>query len=335
MNDILLAKPTLPPGVIDTSVGEPYVIREKLFEVFDMKDWKLPTIDHLWEYVNPQGYKPLIDLLEWKHNAPVVVTNGAKNALGATFYALKKMGKATIGMRSPYWALLPQLINIHGLEWTAAELGDGAHYDSYLCLSPNNPDGSLFSSEEIRKCTVPLIHDGAYHTHSYLPQGTPLPVIGDVQIYSLSKMLGLSSLRIGYAVCPNPEFYRLIKEYMEAMTVGVSLPSQIFAYELMNQMRGYPTLVEKFENNAFSALQEAKQLIKTVDPEVLEVPANFEENPGMFLWAKKGAACDLDKAKINAIDGKHFGVPGFVRMNLAFSKEKVQEIVNRLNASKE
>jgi aspartate/methionine/tyrosine aminotransferase len=187
-------------------------------------------------------------------------------------------------------------------------------------------------AKEIMGVGVPFIHDAAYYTHSYISQGTPLPAVGDVQIYSVSKMLGLSSLRVGYAVCPNPEFYRLIKEYMEAMTVGVSLPSQIFTFELMNRMRGYPQLVEKFENNSFFALQESKQLIKMVDSEVLEVPSNFEETPGMFLWAKKGAACDLDKAKINAIDGKHFGVPGYVRMNIAFRPEIIREIVSRLNS---
>lgn len=335
MSDILLAKPKLPPGFIDVSVGEPYVVREKLFEIFDMKDWQLPTIDHAWEYQPPNGYKPLVDLLEWKHQAPVVITNGAKQGLSACLYALKQMGKTTIGMRSPYWALLPQLIKMHDLEWTAAELGDGAFYDSYLCLSPNNPDGRLTSMDSLHVCKVPIIHDAVYHSHAYLSRESALPVFGDVQIYSVSKMLGLSSLRIGYAVCPNPEFYRLIKEYVEAMTVGVSLPSQIFTYQLMNQMRGYPTLTEKFENNSFSALQEAKNLLKTVDPEVLEVPANFEETPGMFGWFKTGPKFNQEKTKVNFVDGSLFGVPGMIRMNLAFPKDKMQEIVNRLNASKE
>jgi len=342
MSNILLAKPKLPGGWLNVSVGEPYIVREKLFETFDMSDWKLPIVDHAWDYPPPNGFKPLVDLLEWKHNAPVVVTNGAKQALSAVFWALKKVGWNYCGEKSPHWALIPPLAKVHDIDMVHA---NGPHVDDkspFLLISPNNPNGHLESPDELNKLSkefkeanLPLIHDAAYHTHAYIPQGTPLPPIGDVQIYSVSKMLGLSSLRVGYAVCPNPEFYRLIKEYMEAMTVGVSLPSQIFTYELMNRMRGYPTLTEKFENNSFLALQESKNILKTVDPEVLEVPTNLEETPGMFGWFKTGPKFSQEKAKVNFIDGALFGAPGFVRMNLSLDKEKIQEIVNRLNDSKE
>lgn len=349
MSNVLSSKPKLPSDWLDVSVGEPYVVREKLFEVFDMSELKLPIVGDGWSYPPPVGYKPLVDLLEWKHQAPVVITNGAKQALGATFYALKKMNRSVVEMRVPYWALLPSLIEMHGCTCVAT-MQNPPHYtdsefwkhDAHLMLAPNNPDGFIHSDKDLlemdkmyKGAGKPFIHDAAYYTHSYIASGTPLPAVGDVQIYSISKMLGLSSLRMGYAVCPNPEFYRLIKEYMEAMTVGVSLPSQMLTFELMNRMRGYPTLTEKFESNSFLALQEAKGLIKTVDPEVLEVPSNFEETPGMFGWFKTGPKFSQEKAKVNFIDGALFGAPGMVRMNLAFDKAKMQEIVNRLNASKE
>ena len=348
MVDMLLAKPKLPPDWIDVSVGEPYVVRDALFQTFDISGWGIPTTEHGWEYPPPNGYGPLVEVLQFMHQAPVVVTNGAKQALGATFYALKQMGKNTMGMRLPYWALIPPLATMHGIQSVTHSLEsiqpetDSACFDSYLCLAPNNPDGHSSLPGEcprvsslLKSKNVPLIHDAVYYTHSYLPRSVALPAIGDVQIYSLSKMLGLSSLRVGYAVCPNPEFYKLIKEYVEAMTVGVSLPSQMFAYDLLNQMRGYPTKVEKFENIAFDSLQESKKIIKQVDPEILEVPANMEEVPGMFGWFKTGPKFSPERAKINFIDGSLFGVPGMIRMNLAFEKSKMQDIVTRLNSTKE
>lgn len=348
MSDVLLSKPKLPEGWLDVSVGEPYVVRQNLFDIFDMRDWKLPNIEHLWEYPPSNGYKHLVDLLEWKYNAPVIITNGAKQALGASFYALKKLDKSVVTMRVPYWALIPPLLEMHGCTCVATTITP--HYsdhefwkhESRLMLAPNNPDGDIHSDQELIEISngakgvgMPFIHDAAYYTHSYLPSDRSLPPIGDVQIYSLSKMLGLSNLRIGYAVCHNPVFYKLIREYVEATTVGASLPSQIFSYELLNQMRGYPTLAEKFENNSYHALLESKNIIKTVDPEVLEIPTNFEETPGMFGWFKTGPKFSQEKAKINFIDGALFGIPGKVRMNLAFDKIKMQEIVRRLNASKE
>lgn len=320
------------------------MVRQALFDAFDMKDWVLPTTPHCWEYQSPAGYRPLVDLLEHKHGAKVVITNGAKQALGATFYALKKMDRAVVEMRVPYWALLPPLMEMHDVTCVATMLNP-PHYtdtefwkhDAHLLLAPNNPDGFIHSDKELlemdrmyKKVGKPFIHDAAYYTRSYVPHSHSLPTIGDVQIYSLSKMLGLSSLRVGYAVCPNLEFYKFIKEYVEAMTVGVSLPSQVFSYDLLNQMRGYPTIVEKFENNSFQALEESKKIINQVNPEVLEVPSDIV---GMFGWFKVGARADFDRAKVNTINGALFGMPGFVRMNLAFPTETMQEIVRRLNES--
>jgi aspartate/methionine/tyrosine aminotransferase len=347
MSDILLAKPKLPPDWIDVSVGEPYVVREALFETFDVKGWQIPEVEHGWEYPPSNGYAPLVDALQYKHQAPVVVTNGAKQALAATFYAIKKMGLNTMGMKLPYWALIPPLATMYGLQPVTHSLesilpDEPSYFDSYLCLAPNNPDGHCPSPEELKRVNtflksknIPLIHDAVYYTYSYLPRSVPLTTIGDVQIYSLSKMLGLSSLRVGYAVCPNPEFYNLIKGYVEATTVGVSLPSQMFAFDLLNQMRGYPTKVEKFENISFEALQKSKKIIKQVDPEILQVSTILEELPGMFGWFHTGPKFNPEKAKINFISGDLFGMPGMVRMNLAFGENRMLEIVNRLNSCKE
>ena len=346
MSDILLSKPVLPPGFIDVSVGEPHVVRDTILKVFDLSVYELSQVDHLYEYPSPIGYKPLIQLLEDKHHAPVIITNGAKQALGACFYALKKMGRKNLLMRTPYWALIPPLAEMHGLKNVLDDGSEGfsnrgivENEDAFLCLSPNNPDGYTYSDRALqgvadfhKEMNIPFIHDAAYYTRSYMSSNSSFPVVGDVQIYSISKMLGLSGLRLGYVVCPNVEYYKLILQYMEAMTVGVSMVSQVFLYDLMHRMHGYPTLVQSFEGQSSLALDESKRIIQQVNPEILEVPANIMETPGMFGWFKVGPKADFVKSKINMIDGALFGVPGMVRMNLAFDKDKMQEIVNRLNS---
>jgi bifunctional pyridoxal-dependent enzyme with beta-cystathionase and maltose regulon repressor activities len=55
----------------------------------------------------------------------------------------------------------------------------------------------------------------------------------------------------------------------------------------------------------------------------------------MFGWFKTGPKFNSEKSKINFIDGGLFGIPGMIRMNLAFNHERMQEITNRLIASKE
>lgn len=338
MSDILLAKPILPPDWIDVSVGEPHVVRETLLKVFDLSVWDLPKEDHIFEYPTPNGYKPLVSLLEQKHKAPVIITNGAKQALGAVFYALQKMGHAGVEMKNPYWALIPPLAQMHGLQTVLSEPLSATNLP-YLLLSPNNPDGQSLTGDELKVLAdtykannVPFIHDAAYYTRSYMPSNSSFPVVGDAQIYSISKMLGLSGLRIGYVVCPNVEFYKLILQYMETMTVGVSIVSQMLTFHILNRMNGYPTLTESFESQSAAALHAAKLLAKQIDPEILEVDSNLENSTGMFGWFKVGPKADFSKSKINTIDGALFGTPGMVRMNLAFSKDRMEEIVRRLNS---
>lgn len=334
MIDILLAKPNLAADVIDTSVGEAHVVRDALLSVFDVSDCDLPKVPSLFEYLPPQGYKPLVQLLEKKYQAPVIITNGAKNALGAVFYALKQMSKNNVYLPSPYWALIPPLMDMHGIGYSHEE----SDTDSYLCVAPNNPDGSMPDLETLansaKQSGKPFIHDSVYFNHIYLPKSYLLKQYGDVQIYSSSKSFGLSALRVGWVVCHHPEIYKLMLQYMEHMTVGVSIVSQIFLYNLLNTMHGYPTLTEKFEALAASALRDNKLLIKQVDPEVLEVPSNMEDINGMFLWARIKDYSILERAKIHAIDGKYFGAEGYVRINLALPKDQIQEIVQRLNSVK-
>jgi aspartate/methionine/tyrosine aminotransferase len=338
MSKILLAKPNLPPGFIDVSVGEPHVVRETLLNTFDLDLARhpLPAVKQMHEYPLPTGYQPLVEMLEDYHGAPVIITNGAKQALGACFYALKRMGKSSIGMRTPYWALIPPLAKMHDM--VCVDEYDYT-WDSYLSLSPNNPDGHLDNLKERAKycqlMDVPLIHDAAYYSHVYMHPTIDLPQFGDVQIYSVSKMFGLSGLRLGYAVCSNPEFYRYIQEYMETMTVGVSVIPQIFLEQLLKKMQRKPDLTQEFELLARNSLTNAKEIMEEVDPEVLEIPNNLSEIPGMFGWFKVGPKCNFTQARINAIDGSLFGVPGYVRINLAFSTRRMREIVDRLNSAKE
>lgn len=331
MSNILLAKRVLADGVIDASYGEPYIVKDILLNTFSLqKDFNL-TYDEL-SYPNTTGYPPLVSFLEDKYKAPVVITHGAKQALSGVFYALSKLEKPNMYLPAPYWALIPPLATIHGINATQA-----FPYESICCVAPNNPDGICPSLEDLKVdagfCShnkIPFIHDAAYYSHVYLPESHELDVIGDVQVYSISKSTGLSGLRLGYAVCKNPEFYHYIQEYVEIMTVGVSILPQILLHDLFVKMKNYPELTKKFERDSFGALLKSKQIIKQINPKIIEV-GDIESANGMFGWFKLGPKADLEKAKVHVVPGELFGVPGFIRMNLAFKEEIMQEIVSRIN----
>ena len=334
---MLLAKPKLPPDFIDVSVGEPYSIKDSLAKYVELDKGYFTADSHSWEYPEPNGYQPLVKLLEDKYQAPVIITNGAKQALGAVFHALKKKHHTSFGMKLPYWALIPPLAAAHGLATNAHEPNPDVA-EPYLMLAPNNPDGQCLSLEVLKEyagayqdANLPFIHDAAYFTHTYLPESYELGPVGDVQIYSASKMFGLSGLRLGWAVCYNESFAPLIQGYMEMMTVGVSTISQQFLYNLMAWEKASPNLFKAFESSAREEITKAKMLLRAVPKEVLEIPNNLDEIPGMFGWFKVGPKANFEKAKVNFIDGALFGKPGYVRMNLALGVEKMAKVVARLS----
>lgn len=287
--------------------------------------------DKDFAYLSPAGNKELVSYLEEKYQASVVITGGAKQALGAAFYALKQMGINWFGMNSPHWALIPPLAKLHDIEPIFVDPYNSSR--SCLLLAPNNPDGSMEDLDNIESyCKsegIVLIHDGAYYTHSYINRSVPLKQIGDVQIFSMSKMLGLSSLRVGYAVCRNQEMYKHILDYMEQMTVGVSNVSQLF---LLNVLESLESKQVEFEDKCFNDLKENKRLVKTINPNILEVPDNIEDVAGMFLWAKCKDPDAFKKAKLHIISGEPFGDKDYVRINLGFRNEDMKDIVQRINS---
>ena len=120
MTDILLAKPQLQEGWIDWAVGESNITRKNLFKYFPslydpnlLSLTKSLSIEDL-EYPSPIGFKPLVNLLEEKHQAPVIITNGAKQGLGAVFHALHQRVDL-LWMQPIFWALLPPLAKAHNL----------------------------------------------------------------------------------------------------------------------------------------------------------------------------------------------------------------------------
>jgi aspartate/methionine/tyrosine aminotransferase len=337
MDNLILASNKCPPGFIDCAIGEPHVVRDNLLNSFNLDDKILDSLSaEDLIYPAPAGYGPLVKYLEDKYHYPVVITNGAKQALGACFYAWKKMGWSQYTMKKPFWALIPPLSSIHNMECSFyANQGKLP----FLLLDPNNPNGDSVKVEELinleKKYSVfhvPLVHDAAYYNHIYLPTEHPLPVIGDAQIYSVSKMLGLSGLRLGYVVCKNKLMHSYITEYMEAMTVGVSILSQKFYFQILaKHLDLYPQTTLNFERTSAADILHNKKLCKEINPNILLVPEDIEQQFGMFGFFKCHNVLAFEQAKIKIIQGAPFGAPGFIRMNLAIPRSLMQEVVTRLN----
>lgn len=332
-NDAKLQKVLLGPDWIDLSFGEPKVVMEALFRQLNRmgSEFKMPTMYDLpkWEYQPAAGKPDLVSILEKKYDAKVVVTNGAKQALAAAAFSFRKSGCNTIYYGHPYYPANPSITESIGLSWS-----DKGSAHCNLITSPNNPDGGNLSSLELINWRYkgPMIHDAAYYTEIYLPEDQiPLP-LGDIQVFSMSKMYGLSGLRIGYAVCHNEKYYKDMVTYVETTTAGVSTASQDIARNIEQYFIDHPEYYREFVKEARDAIALARKELDRIDPDVLRlVPC---QSNSMFGWFEAGPALDNKSAKVHILPGEIFGMPGMMRMNIAHPPEVIREAVDRLNKHK-
>jgi len=333
--DLLLAKENNGHDWIDLSIGEPKAIAELLNKIHPLGSFAFNTNDKMWDYPSPNGFGPLVSFLEDKYDSKIVITNGAKQGLAASFYAFKQKGFNTLGMRLPYWALIPPLAKHYGLDSVYVDPGEAlkSGVDSYLALAPNNPDGFMPRQEvlwDIGDAGLPLIHDAAYYTSLYLPENVIPGPIGDLQIFSISKMYGLSGLRLGYIVCRNHTYYKDLLSYMETFTVGVSTVSQKILLDILEREKNYPELSNLFIKSGKKLLAQSRKLIKQIPKDIIELPDDYDDQIGMFAWVKLLKPEALEKANVKSIPGAVFGSPGMVRINLGLGPDVISEVVERL-----
>lgn len=332
-NDAKLQKVILGPDWIDLSFGEPKVVMDALFRQLNRygDPFKMPNIHDLtkWEYQPAAGKPDLVEILEEKYDARVVVCNGAKQALAASLYAFRKRGAESVFYEKPYYPANPSISNSIGLTWSPADTAD-----CFLITSPNNPDGINKNNIDILNWRYkgPMIHDAAYYTEIYLPEDQmPLP-LGHIQVYSMSKMYGLSGLRIGYAVCHDERYYKDVVDYIEMTTAGVSTASQDIARNIETMLRDHPEYYTAFVAEARASIMASRKELLNLDPDVLElIPSKANS---MFGWFKTGPALDNVTAKVHILPGELFGAPGHMRMNIAHPAEVIREAVGRLNKHK-
>lgn len=333
-SDAKLQKLSLGPDWIDLSFGEPKVVMEALFRQLNRMGTPLPmpTLYDIpkWEYQPAAGKPDLVKILEDRHNEKVVICNGGKHALAAALYAFRQNGCNGVYFPRPYYPANPSLAKSVGLS-----ICDGAEgADCALLTSPNNPDGSWIKTQDIimSQTQMPTIHDAAYYNEIYMPEGDfPIP-LGQIQVFSTSKMYGLSGLRMGYAVAHNDKYYRDMVDYIEMTTAGVSTATQDIVRNIELWFKEKPQYRAEFQREARAAIKAARAELKALDPEVLileDCPTN-----SMFGWFKIGPKLDFNKAKVYILDGAMFGKPGYMRMNIAHSPEVIREAVSRLNANK-
>lgn len=338
-------------GKIDVSFGLPLYMQE--YWDFIQKMYSRNTdikINQEMPYSFAIPNSKLSDLIKDLHNKTgnaktsgytVVVGAGASQVISALGYAIGKMpDTSTILLKPPYWGRLKFLL-------TSGHRASGrfVYSDSPIVhsgtsgiefiTSPNNPDGKVY-----QKGTGDLtVMDMCYNWPQYTDKVTKGDA--DVMIFGLSKATGHAGTRIGWALVKNDEIARLMTEYMELSTCGVSVDAQaraigVISTTLWLQKSSIPScfdfgrdkLMKRWSafNRALSGLSDIK----------------CENNRGMFAWCRtttnvQGVPYMQEKYGITVSPGENMGLDSgtfYFRINIGCSDEDFAKMIGALDGSK-
>jgi len=332
-------------GYHNLAIGEPYFLQEALesfyptYGVVNRHAHKYPLSQGLaalqYAIIAEEGHH----LKGFKH---VVITAGAKQGLLAAFAGLKGGGVTGVILQEPYWPSLPGLIQRGGLTVMPSSLTylgaqAGLVYQSeqvaQLVVLPNNPTGT-----DVKKPNSDygdVVWDAVYASPLY---GDYNPVDADIIVGSLSKIYGLSGLRIGWAAFKDPKAAREAALYVESTTSGISSIAQNYALGFLQKVQTERNWFEFLRGIAADTLRKNagvfNQYIRPFTYNVSGIPSG---HGGMFAWFQP-ADYDaftraLRAARITLVDGVHAGKPGFYRMNLGLTADIFESACRDLNTA--
>ncbi len=286
----------------------------------------------------------------------VLISAGAKQALFNFLLAAVEPGDEVV-FPAPFWVSYPEMVKlaggrpvivkpVHGLRVTAGEVMKAItpRTKAIIINSPCNPAGHILGADFIKqivqfaeKKQIFLVMDDIYHQLVFDGAKTPNPCAyakdfkNLVLINGVSKLYGLTGLRIGWAVSENKELIAAMGKMQAQSTSCNSDVSECAAAAALN---GPQDCVADLRR----VLEENRN---TLLAELANIPHIHVEKPqGTFYsfvdFSHYGADSNalaaylLDKALVAVVPGKAFGAEGYLRISFCADKTAIIEGVRRI-----
>jgi len=298
----------------------------------------------------------------------IVISNGAKQSLFNSFMALCEEGDEVL-IPGPYWVSYPEIVKMAGgvpvpvmgapensFKPTAEEIESKVtdRTRAIILTSPNNPNGYVFSKEEltaIGNLAVKhdfyivadeiyefLIYDGEKHVS--IASICPEFYERTITINGVSKAYAMTGWRIGYTASPE-NVAKAMTNYQSHSTSGPNTIAQYAAVRaLESPAEERNRMVKEFEKrkNRICEMINAIPGISCVEPK----GAFYVMMKVSDLFGKKCADgevitdCDsfakllLAKNLVAVVPGSGFGTGDYVRLSYAISMETIEKGITRI-----
>ncbi len=286
----------------------------------------------------------------------VLISAGAKQALFNFLLAAVEPGDEVV-FPAPFWVSYPEMVKLaggtpvvvkpaQGLRVTADEIFKAVtpKTKAIILNSPCNPAGHIFSADFIQQIVqfaeekqIFLVMDDIYHQLVFDGAKTPNPCAfakdfnNLVLINGVSKLYGLTGLRIGWAVCENKELIAAMGKMQAQSTSCNSDLSECAAAAALNGPQDcVQELCTILEDNRNTLLAELAQI-----PHIhVEKPqATFYSFVDFSYYSQDSnalAAYLLEKALVAVVPGRAFGAEGYLRISFCADKASIIEGVRRI-----
>lgn len=189
-----------------------------------------------------------------------------------------------------------------------------------IITHPNNPTTTVFNrksldilSRIVIKYDLILVCDQAFEDFCYenefvTPASLPGMFERTITVFSFSKGMGLSGLRVGYLVCSDK-----IMDSMFANAVSVLGATNTVCQEAMIVALEDPSFMKEFEDAFDYRRKKAYEILNSIPNVSMQMPES-----GFLCWvdvSKLGKSSDIvdylvKEAKVSVNDGKNYGLGG-------------------------
>lgn len=292
----------------------------------------------------------------------IIISSGAKQALFNFLLAVVNDGDEVV-FPAPYWVSYPEMVKLAGgtpvivrpeagrLQITAEQLAAAVtdKTKAILLNSPNNPSGLIFDAAFVKaavelaeKKHIFLLMDDIYHQLVFDGQTCPNPYAYSqdgqnlVIANGVSKLYGLTGLRIGWAVSQNKSLISAMgRMQAQSTSCNSDLSETAAAAALLGDQGSIKDLRSLLEENRNVLLEELAQIahVRVHKPQgTFYSFADFSYyNPDSQALAQYL----LEKALVAVVPGKAFGMDGHLRISFCASRDSIVQGVRRIKQALE
>ena len=297
----------------------------------------------------------------------VVVTNGGKQAIYEAFATMLDPGDEVI-LPAPYWTTYPEAVQLAGgvavpvpadetqeYKVTVDQL-ESARTDRtkvLLFVSPSNPTGAVYTSDEIRaigqwvedhglwvltdEIYEHLVYDGT-DTGS-MPVLCPYLADHTVVVNGVAKTYAMTGWRVGWAIGPK-DMIKAATNLQSHATSNVANVSQRAAIAAVSgDLAAVDTMKQAFDRRRKTIVS----MLNEIDGVVCPMPQGAfyaypsvkgllgRDHAGRTLASSADLAeYILEEAEVAVVPGEAFGTPGYLRLSYALGDDDLVEGITRL-----